>query len=496
MTGDPHRSGGSHSTTADLSDMRSTATVLDKVADDVRGAAGSIVSALLRLPMTAVPFSPGRAAQLGTDQLRLTSGPHGLLATSFQLEAAARGLRFSAGAYQAADTTAKGLFSALAIATAPARVAIAVTGSLALATASSVPLNPQTDFLRDALMPSYARNRGWVDTFKGSVALAIAMDPSVTDAALFTVQGVVFAGTPQHPLTLSQQAEMVVLTGRGICLLRDDIPLTVTPVSPHDHRQQPPKEAGDVLDSINSIESSVASADNTSSRVRVRHVTGADGQGAWIVEVPGTQDWSAKSPTNPADLTANLAAVAGLPSTLYPAIEQALRTSMAKAGVKPGTEPVMLAGHSQGGIVATRMAQDQRFRSTFRVTQVMTAGSPVSNMALPDSVKSLDLAHRRDVVPRLDTQGSPDALNRYGITGDPTPRAGDLQDAIAIHGADRYAESARDWAPANSTDPDVADFYDSPFFNGDSGTVDDYHLHRKPPDVVARVERPDSLRDK
>lgn len=104
----------------------------------------------------------------------------------------------------------------------------------------------------------------------------------------------------------------------------------------------------------------------------------------------------------------------------------------------------------------------------------------MSRIALPSGVTSLDLAHRADPVPRLDTQGPPDAMNRVGITGAPRPRDGDDSNPIAVHEAGRYAQSAHDWAPASSRDADVRAFYDSPFFTGTSGSIEDYHLQRPP----------------
>lgn len=485
--GAPERTGGAHSTVADLTDMRVTAGVLETEGNAVRRAGGDLVSALLDLPAAAVPFAPLHAAGIAADELRLVHHPNGILATGVDLELTARALRGAAVAYAVRDACVAASLRSFKVIIAAPRVALTLYGTVQVSLAASVPLPRKWDWARDAAMPPCARNINPLAGVVGCTTAALIANPELTDATLLTAQQLLFVVDPMTAPTLEAQAAAVVRYARAGRLLKDDRPLTVTPVAPHERTHlAPPRDGAQVISSIDRLETTCASAGNTASRIRVRQVTTADGVSAWIVEVPGTQDWSADRPRNPSDAAANLLAVAGMPSSLYPAIEKALRTSMAKKGVTPGSQPVLIAGHSQGGIVATRLAQDRRFRQTFQVTHVITAGSPVSRIALPANVKSLDFAHRADPVPRLDTQGPPDRMNRYGLTGDPARRVGDETDPIAVHGATRYADSAAHWAPANSTDPNVRDFYDSPFFHGITGTVDDYHLQRPgPPDVVA-----------
>lgn len=478
---DPQRTGGSRSTEADLTDIRSTATVLDLLGGDVRRCAGDIVGALLQLPATAAPFAPLQASGIAGDEAWLLYRPGGLMATSLDVEVTARALRGAADAYAATDAAVDLSLRLIEVQTAPARAAFFV-GRTGVEAAGVAFGSTHVDLLDLRFPPRYAGKVtvAWVVAFSGAASRNLAHDPDATDALLLTAQTLFWRIDPTTPPTLEAQAASIVWKARVIGLMRDSRPLTVTPVPSQAPYAAPPREAADILRSIDSAESSRANAGNTASRVRVRRVVDATGRGAWIVEVPGTQDWSPNSPRQPSDATANLAAIAGLPSSLYPAIERALRMSMRKHGVTPGSEPVLIAGHSQGGIVASRLAQDPKFRRTFNVTHVITAGSPVSRIALPAGVTSLDLAHRADPVPRLDTQGSPDSMNRYGITGDPKPRDGDDRNPIAVHDAGRYAQSAHEWAPQGSRDADVRAFYDSRFFAGTSSSVDDYHLQRPP----------------
>ncbi|WP_460468535.1 PGAP1-like alpha/beta domain-containing protein [Calidifontibacter terrae] len=473
----PERSGGAYSTDARLSDLRATAGALDRLGLDVRGCCTTFVRAMRDLPTTAAPFAPLQAAELGLTELRLGYGVDGLMSGAMGMEGLAAKLRWTATTYASTDQLQATSLRALQTVTAPARAFFVLGAMLQLGTFAAVPLPREADVVRDYFLPSRLRDQGG-RAYAIVLASTLSLWPGTVDDLLLTVgAGMAACGGPSD---LEHQAALVVLAARNARLLRDDRPLTVTPAPAHRPPATAPLQVADVIDDIGGLESPGASPDGQQSRVRVRRVTTPDGRSGWIVEIPGTQSWSPLSGHNPADLTANLAGTAALPSSLYPAIATALRQSMQRAGVRPGSEPVLLAGHSQGGIVATRMAQDPAFRHEFRVTHVVTAGSPVSGMTVPGSVVTLDLAHRSDLVPRLDRRDAPDSVNRYGITGDPAaPRSADKTDPIAVHGADRYADSAREWASAASTDPNVRWFYDSgPFFAGGREMSYDYYLQR------------------
>jgi pimeloyl-ACP methyl ester carboxylesterase len=86
--------------------------------------------------------------------------------------------------------------------------------------------------------------------------------------------------------------------------------------------------------------------------------------------------------------------------------------ALADAGVGPHV-PVLLVGHSEGGIVAVNAARDAAASGRFRVTHVVTAGSPVGTIAadVPSGVQVLALENTADVVPGLDGVPNPDLTN-------------------------------------------------------------------------------------
>ncbi|HEY8300754.1 MAG TPA: hypothetical protein VIG48_02540 [Jatrophihabitans sp.] len=145
--------------------------------------------------------------------------------------------------------------------------------------------------------------------------------------------------------------------------------------------------------------------------ISVSFVTGADGRRRAIVDLPGTKSWNPAPGPDVTSVGTDVIAIAGR-STSY---EQGVFAALADAGVGPHTE-VMLVGHSEGGIVAVNAARDAAASGRFRITHVVTAGSPVGDLAggLPSSVQLLALENTADVVPALDN--APNAELRNIVT--------------------------------------------------------------------------------
>lgn len=144
----------------------------------------------------------------------------------------------------------------------------------------------------------------------------------------------------------------------------------------------------------------------------------------WIVYLPPTNDWGVRGGPYASDLTSNLGMVGkqGMRNTGLgsgrgkpDAVDEAL-LAMREAGVRPG-EPVLLVGFSQGGITAASLASDPEIRRDVSVRGVFTAGSPISEFALPDDVATLSLENETDPVPLLDGGTNPDRTNWTTVTG-------------------------------------------------------------------------------
>jgi hypothetical protein len=168
-----------------------------------------------------------------------------------------------------------------------------------------------------------------------------------------------------------------------------------------------------------------------------RYSTGSGGVETEVF-ISGTSDWAVGTSDNPFDLESNLALVAGIPAASYIAVEMALR----RAGVKPG-DRVSFVGHSQGGLIAARMAESGRYTTT----GLLTAGAPVGVAPIRGSYPALALSHSDDLVPTLG--GAPELTRSIGLERHSGSDHGDLGRA---HSLEAYAETARiaDSSPARS----------------------------------------------
>ncbi|MDM8086460.1 hypothetical protein QUV83_16935 [Cellulomonas cellasea] len=185
-----------------------------------------------------------------------------------------------------------------------------------------------------------------------------------------------------------------------------------------------------------------------------------DGSRSWAVAIPGTQD-SGPEGDNPMRATTNVPLMAGLPDGASDLVLQALD----QAGAEPG-EPVLLAGHSQGGMAAMAVASAVAVTGRHTVTHVLTAGSPVAGMAAPPGVATKHLEHSTDVVPTLDGLPSPDTPQRLTVSvdlrtsTDPADRVASY-DVIESHALTAYARSSERVEAAGAQDPSLRWWRDS-----------------------------------
>jgi hypothetical protein len=252
----------------------------------------------------------------------------------------------------------------------------------------------------------------------------------------------------------------------------------------HDATQLPvPRSVADVLANVGRSydDSSETGVPGTPKGViSLQELTHPDGTRAWVVEIPGTEDWRPGS-DSPMDLTTNVNLMAGLPDDLSSAVVDAMRM----VGVDPD-EPVLLAGHSQGGMAA--MAVAAAYGSTFSIRAVVTAGSPDIPRLTSTGVQVRHYVHDEDVVPQLDGQGdrrsSHETVVRRDLDGSAGAAAATPVEAHSIH---LYAASAAEAAEVLADDPFMAPFDDAASsVLGPPGTTGVTHQFRatREPEVV------------
>ncbi|WP_205472668.1 hypothetical protein [Nocardioides sp. SYSU D00038] len=170
--------------------------------------------------------------------------------------------------------------------------------------------------------------------------------------------------------------------------------------------------------------------------IQVETVTGPDGQVGHIVYLPGTDDLTTLPWTQDGDirdLATNLQLVDGAANPYQDGILEA----MEQAGIGPD-EPVLLAGHSMGGMTAAAILGQG---SPFDVTDVVTLGAPTAHVdGFPSGSHVLSLEQHGDVVPLLDGEDNPDSPEQVTVTFDAgAPADGGLEDH---HDHDTYAVGA------------------------------------------------------
>lgn len=211
------------------------------------------------------------------------------------------------------------------------------------------------------------------------------------------------------------------------------------------HRSTPvPSSLAQLMGGVTAAYDDGGKAGTPDAAIRITAVDKGNGP-AYIVTIPGTSEWNVRSGSNPMDTVGNLSSAAGNMSTASQAVEMAMR----QAGIPSGA-PVMLVGHSQGGMTAANLAADPEFRSQFNVTNVMTYGSPIDSTRIPGDVKTLALQHPFDVVPCLDLgnskPGGPGPLpwessNSATVVTLPSPPGAGLGDVVGNHDYNAYVAS-------------------------------------------------------
>lgn len=401
--------------------------------------------------LASAVLSPGSFARVEAALLSALDGPSGLAVSGARLELRSGQLLLAVARYRAADVlereaveARRWLIGASAPLTLPLIGFAGLSWSLAVLASGGDPVEE----LEQALIS----HPGVVDELAGAVGgltgplragLAGPL-PVLADSAFRAVTGQALL-----PRDLAEAAGLLALlyapaTPRVVQRRGDDHPDAV----------RVPTGAADLLARLHHRDESARIADGTQGDIGVTRVVTRSPDGtvrvAWIVDLPGTKDWQPVPGQRPAvnDLASNLELIAGQPTARVQALDTALRQAGASA-----LDPVMLVGHSQGGMVAVRAATE--LSRDFRVTHVVTAGSPVGAMPVPPGVQVLSLENSRDVVPYSDGAANPDRPRHVTVTFD--TQTGTV---TGNHGLDTaYVPAAR--ALDRDDDPSVRAWIDS-----------------------------------
>ncbi len=182
--------------------------------------------------------------------------------------------------------------------------------------------------------------------------------------------------------------------------------------------------------------------------VVVTKVRRPDGTTAWSVTIPGTQKAGLGWEDHPFDNGANLALEGGVRADST----RAVLAAMAEAGVRP-EDPVVLTGHSQGGLVAQQIAAS----GTHAVAAVLTIGSPTGTRTMRSKVPTLHVEHGSDPVAPLDARANRDDELTTTVRRDLKDER--ARSVLQSHATATYEETAG--MIDRSRDPSVASFLES-----------------------------------
>ncbi|MDJ0339792.1 hypothetical protein [Cryobacterium sp. PH31-O1] len=267
-------------------------------------------------------------------------------------------------------------------------------------------------------------------TNAATVSLVRIAASSIDDAAAG------FGGTPRSVgitfgdeglglIGVSQTALGVLAAARGHGLLQEGAVNTAAVGAPT--RANPPTGTGDLA-------ARIPKSVPGQPQVRIERY-GTPESPSWAVYIGGTVDWDVVATTEPWDLTANVAALAGENAGSFSAVIDAMKA----AGIAPA-DPVVLAGHSQGGLVATQVAA----YAWFNVQAVATFGAPESKVPVPPGVATLTVEHTDDVVTAMGGDSLIDSDDRLLVrreafaVREPPPGT-----VLPAHDLNTYQETAR-----------------------------------------------------
>lgn len=479
--------GGSGGTTVGLESLDHAASVLFDVAQELAVVAGLVAAGAADADVVAGALLSPTTAVVATEAMLEVAGPLGLAREAASLLALSASVRAAATAYRAAESRASAAVERaqdsvmfLAGGLAPQLL----VGVLAL---DAVGVDVAGDLDRLAFeVPEVA------DLAGGAEGLVIGLRANPLTAPLVVApHRPDDVGGPHGEAGRDRDYEVAVHTladSAAVWGLLDDHGRAEVVA---ESVPRPGATAPRSLQDLAAAQGDVDDGEAYPGHVRVIEVPQLRGS-VWVVQISGTQAWDPHAGQTPFDLTTDVRSMAQDATVLADGVQQALAQAQAlsASGSPPGLDgaPVMLVGHSLGGIAAAGLASSPRFTAEHPVTHVVTMGAPVGRMPVPPQTQVLSFEHTRDPVPRLDGRRNPDRATWVTVTRD-AGGAGDaggevVDRASQTHDLRGYVGTAA--LADQSTDPSVATWRttSASFFAGDAygePVIRDYLIKRLPP---------------
>lgn len=476
--------GGSHGLVVQHAEARGLATAYDASGDRLRAWAsddaglahdGDLVGSAV--------FSPGTFAHAEARVLAATTGPVGALVQSLAWEADALAVRGVITAFETADAALAGVVDAVEYSagyglgrtvgsTLGAVVPFAgVVGAGAALTRLLAPYVPAAGLATQAAAFDLKVATLLLERSPGAVEHAFGTTGGLVDGFWSGVTGQGVLGPDGRPLlhpSATDAASLLVLLYPAD---GDPRVSSADPVGDHGPLvTTTPHTVADLVENLRATaELSEGRDSDHNGTIAIQTLDGPVGP-RHVVYIPGTDDlaslpWSTDDDVR--DNLGNLDAVADRETTY----SRGIRIAMREAGIEPG-EPVLLVGHSQGGIVANHLANHP---GGLAITDAVTLGAPLG--AHPwTGAHVLSLENEADLIPSTE-----------GESNDPSPthttvRFRDPHGDLAVnHGFDAYAVGAgRVDASADPSLVDAVGRLREGYLTGGGGEVSVWRITRTP----------------
>lgn len=207
----------------------------------------------------------------------------------------------------------------------------------------------------------------------------------------------------------------------------------------------PPGDISELIERTTQVKGNAPDPD--AGAIEVLVTTLPDGTNTYTVLLPGTEEWVNNGGRQVSDLLGAGELSVGLVTAYETAVEQALVAAGAGAGDK-----VAMIGHSLGGMVAARLAEDPIFGRRYDMAGVVTAGSPTGNTDIPDGTRTIHYEADGDFITGTDGKENPTTATRMTVKGDMGSVLGD-DSLIGPHTGTHYVAMAEE---ASAVNPSVA----------------------------------------
>jgi hypothetical protein len=439
--------GGAYGLEASYDSVRALADTFDSAGNELRGWAGLGARTMADPDLVeSAVLAPVTFAEAEHAVLAATTGPDGLLVESAGWETDALLVRTTVAALEATDRLVHDAIEVLDQ---------QVGHVVGLTLGASAPVLLPALALGDGLLPAPAREEigreleDWVVEHPGVVQHTVNGGGGLLDGLWDGLTPTSPGGPLGIPL-LTPDTE----SAAGLLAMAygdDGAPRVLALDGPSDSTQ--PADLTDLIGHLRDVARLSPTADSPLNGTIEIQTLGAGDDVRHIVYLPGTDDLTTLPWTQDGDvrdMATNLLLIGGRDN----AYQQGILDAMARAHIGPH-DPVLLVGHSQGGMEAAAILSQG---SDFNITDVVTAGSPTAQVpGFPDGSHVLSLEHQGDVVPLLDGEDNPDSVEQVtvGFGGD---GGGGGDGVVDNHGFGHYLAGAA--AVDASADPSILEQLD------------------------------------